>query len=233
MTKKQPAQQPAPDLDVALSELVPDPQNRRKHGARNIGMIADALRSVGAARSIVVDEDNVVLSGNGVTVAAEMAGIRKVRVIETDGDELIAVRRRGLTPEQKRALAIYDNRTGELSEWDFDQLETDKAAGLTLQPFWTEDEETAMASKASADEIDAMARQATPQPDENEAPVSGADPHTFFCALTIDQERIVRAALRAARALYRVETAGDALTAALQAWADNHQPSEADNGTHV
>jgi DNA modification methylase len=53
---------------------------------------------------------------------------------------VIAVRRRGLTPEQKRALALYDNRTAELATWNADQLRLDHDAGLSLHPFWTDDE---------------------------------------------------------------------------------------------
>jgi hypothetical protein len=67
-----------------------------------------------------------------------------VRVIESSGDELIAVRRRGLTADQKRALAIYDNRTSELAEWNFEQLTADRDAGMSLQPFWTANEEAAL-----------------------------------------------------------------------------------------
>jgi DNA modification methylase len=110
-------------------------------------MVADALREVGAARSIVIDEDDVILAGNGVTEAAAEAGITKVRVIEADGNEIIAVRRRGLTEAQKRALAIYDNRTAELASWNYDQLGADVLDGLSLQPFWTADEEAAMLAK--------------------------------------------------------------------------------------
>ena len=105
-------------------------------------MVVDALHQVGAARSIVIDEDDVILAGNGVTEAAAEAGITKLRVIEASGDEIIAVRRRGLTAEQKRALAMYDNRTAELAEWDADQLQADLAAGLDLKP-WFSDEELA------------------------------------------------------------------------------------------
>ncbi|MFH1731267.1 MAG: hypothetical protein ABIF82_06425 [Planctomycetota bacterium] len=125
-----------------IKELTPDPANRRRHNPRNIGMVVDALHQVGAARSIVIDEDDGILAGNGVTEAAAEAGSTKVRVIEARGDEIIAVRRRGLTAEQKRALAIYDNRTAELAEWDADQLQADLAAGLDLKP-WFSDEELA------------------------------------------------------------------------------------------
>jgi DNA modification methylase len=130
-----------------IKDLVPDGANRRAHNPRNIGMVVDALQHVGAARSIVIDEDNVILAGNGVTEAAAEAGITKVRVIEAAGDELIAVRRSGLTDEQKRALAIYDNRTGELATWNLEQLAADVKAGLSLQPFWTPEEEAALLAK--------------------------------------------------------------------------------------
>lgn len=119
-----------------LRDLVSDPRNRREHTARNIGMIADSLQYVGAARSIVIDENGVVLAGNGVVEAAGEAGIEQVRVIEASGHELIAVRRRGLTPDQKRHLAISDNRSTELSGWNLDQLRADADAGLDLATFF-------------------------------------------------------------------------------------------------
>ena len=136
--------QPKPAAPTHIKDLVPDPKNRRRHNPKNIGMVSDALREVGAARSIVIDEDNVILAGNGVTDACAEAGITRLRVIEADGNELIAVRRRGLTEAQKRALAIYDNRTAELATWDLEQLRADVANGLTVQPFWTPEEEQAL-----------------------------------------------------------------------------------------
>lgn len=134
-----------------LSDFTPDPQNRRRHTPENLQMIAAALREVGTGRSIVVDEDDVILAGSGVHAAALDAGVLHVRVIETDGTELIAVRRRGLTPEQKRALAIYDNRAAELAEWNVEQLALDHDAGLDLQPFWSADEERALLASHAAD----------------------------------------------------------------------------------
>jgi hypothetical protein len=100
-------------------------------------MVAASLRDVGAARSIVIDEGNVILAGNGVTAAAASAGITKLRVIEAAGDELIAVRRSGLTDAQKRALALYDNRTAELAEWNLEQIHADQTAGLPLEAWWS------------------------------------------------------------------------------------------------
>jgi len=105
----------------------------------------DSLQQVGAARSIVIDEDNVILAGNGTVDAAGEAGIERVRIIEADGHELIAVRRRGLSVEQKRRLALADNRSAELAEWDYAELqrqmkEIEAAGGNVLTIGWTQDE---------------------------------------------------------------------------------------------
>lgn len=110
-----------------LGDLTPDPRNARRHNARNVGMLERALNEVGAARSIVIDEAGVVLAGNATVEAAALAGIEKVLVVDADGDTIIAVRRIGLTADQKTRLALYDNRIAELADWD-EQVIADLAA---------------------------------------------------------------------------------------------------------
>lgn len=177
----------------AIETLVNDPANRRKHPARNVDMIRASLQQLGAARSIVVDEDDVILAGNGVTAAAIAAGLTSVRVIESSGDELIAVRRRGLTPEQKRALALFDNRTAELAEWDTDALRGDVDAGLDLQPFWSDDEEAELLARPGTvgetdpDDIPA-ARSTTVQRGD----VFALGPHRVICGDSTNPEDVAR-----------------------------------------
>lgn len=123
-----------------IKDLLPDPTNRRSHNPRNIGMVVDALQTVGAARSIVIDEGNVILAGNGVIEAAGEAGITRLRVVEADGQEIIAVRRKGLTAAQKRHLAIADNRGAELATWNLEQLAADLKNGEDLSAFFFDEE---------------------------------------------------------------------------------------------
>src|SRR6266496_3464388 len=98
--------EPPPRSPATITDLTPDPHNRRKHNARNVRLLVDALQAVGAARSIVIDERGSVLAGNGVLEAAAEAGLTKLHVVDTDGDTIVAVRRRGLTDDQKRSLAL-------------------------------------------------------------------------------------------------------------------------------
>lgn len=124
-----------------LEELRPDPKNLRKHSPRNIATIAAGLREIGAARSIVVDENDVVLAGNGVVEAAALAGITKVKIVEADGKTLIAVKRTGLREEEKTRLAIYDNRASELSEWDSEAMaQLAQTQAQVLNGLFTSDE---------------------------------------------------------------------------------------------
>jgi ParB-like chromosome segregation protein Spo0J len=105
-----------------LADLKPDQKNARKHNPRNIGMIANSLREVGVARSGVIDEDGNILAGNGTYEALSEAGIENVKIIQADGNEWVVVQRKGLSEEQKLKLALYDNRSAELAEWDKEVL---------------------------------------------------------------------------------------------------------------
>lgn len=99
-------------------EIVMDQDNVRIHDSRNREAIRKSLE-LGAGRSIFVDSENVIIGGNGVFQEAREMGF-PVRVIDSDGSELIAIRRTDLkTRDAKRkALAIADNRTNDLSAFD-------------------------------------------------------------------------------------------------------------------
>lgn len=110
-------------MKLLTSQLKSDHKNARKRTDRSASLIAESLKQFGAARSIVIDEDNRILAGNGTIEGAKAAGIENVRVIETDGTEIIAVKRTGLSEDEKIGLALADNRTSDLSDWDKDMLQ--------------------------------------------------------------------------------------------------------------
>jgi DNA modification methylase len=142
MTQTQQPTQPDPEVDadaLDLASLTLDPQNARRHSARNLAAIQASLQEVGAARSIVIGETGTILADNATVEATGILGLTRVRVIDTDGTDLVAVRRTGLTPDQKRTLALADNRTAELADWDPDVLAI-LADDFDLSGLWEPDE---------------------------------------------------------------------------------------------
>ena len=107
---------------TSINSLLPDHKNARRRTDRSASLIKESIDRYGAARSIVIDEDNRILAGNGTIEAAKAAGIKNVRIIESDGTEVIAVRRTGLTEDEKIGVALSDNRSSDLSEWDQEML---------------------------------------------------------------------------------------------------------------
>jgi len=108
---------------TSINDLQNDHKNARKRTDRSSKLIKESLQKFGAARSIVIDENNRILAGNGTIAGAKAAGIKNLKVIETDGKEIIAVKRTGLSEDEKVGLALADNRTSDLSEWDINMLE--------------------------------------------------------------------------------------------------------------
>mgnify|MGYP003115125547 FL=1 len=108
---------------TSINDLQNDHKNARKRTDRSSKLIKESLQKFGAGRSIVIDENNRILAGNGTIAGAKAVGIKNLKVIETDGNEIIAVKRTGLTEDEKVGLALADNRSSDLSEWDLDMLE--------------------------------------------------------------------------------------------------------------
>ena len=101
---------------------MPDERNARRRTDRSSALIKESLQRYGTARSVVIDENNMLIAGHGTVEGAKALVIKNVRVIETDGSELIAVRRTNWSEDQKIGANLADNRTSDLSEWDQEML---------------------------------------------------------------------------------------------------------------
>ena len=103
-----------------------DKRNYRKHNDRNKELIKKSLEECGAGRSIVIDNDNEIIAGNGIYEQAQALNI-PVKVVETDGSELVVVKRTDLNTddEKRKKLAIMDNSTSDSSEFDLELLSVD------------------------------------------------------------------------------------------------------------
>ncbi len=106
---------------VDIDTLTQDDHNFNKGTEAGKKLMKKSFEQFGAGRSILVDKDNRIIAGNKSRMAAIEAGIKKVRVIETTGDELIAVKRTDIELDSKegRELALADNLTTQVNlNWD-------------------------------------------------------------------------------------------------------------------
>lgn len=116
-----------------MSEIKFDKRNYRKHNDRNKELIRKSLNECGAGRSIVIDNDGEIIAGNGIYEQAQELGI-KTKIIETDGSELVVVKRTDLSTDddKRKQLAIMDNSTSDSSEFDLDLMSEDFTSGELL-----------------------------------------------------------------------------------------------------
>ena len=109
-----------------MAKIKLDSKNYRVHTDKNKMIIDKSLKELGAGRSILIDSENEIIAGNGVFEQAEKQNI-KIKIVETDGTELIAVKRTDLkTNDKKRKkLALIDNHSTDTSNFDFEVINVD------------------------------------------------------------------------------------------------------------
>lgn len=109
-----------------MTKIKIDKRNYRRHNDANKKVIRKSLEELGAGRSIVIDKEGEIIAGNGVYEQAEKLGL-KTRVIETDGSELVVVKRTDLATddERRKKLALADNAASDMSDWDEELLRED------------------------------------------------------------------------------------------------------------
>ena len=106
---------------IDIEELRQDEHNFNKGTEEGRELMQRSLTELGAGRSILLDKDNNIIAGNKTQEAAIKAGIKKVRIIETTGDELVAVKRTDVDIDSAkgRELALVDNLSTQVNlAWD-------------------------------------------------------------------------------------------------------------------
>ncbi len=128
---------------ATINDLRQDDHNANTGTDRGREMVRQSLQDYGAGRSVLLDRNNRIIAGNKTVEAAAAAGMNEVLIVETTGDQIVAVKRTDLdlNDPRVRELAIADNRTAEVGlQWDPAALEQLQAAGVNLEQFWGEDE---------------------------------------------------------------------------------------------
>ena len=92
--------------------LIPSVINARTHSDAQIEQIVGSIKEFGFTNPLIVDDQNNVLAGHGRLLAAQRIGMTHVPTVKM----------RDLTPEQKRAYMLADNKLALEAGWDEDLL---------------------------------------------------------------------------------------------------------------
>lgn len=96
-----------------ITDLIQDPRNINKGTEEGADLIDRSIDEAGFGRSVVVDKNNVLIGGNKIVSRAAAKGKTKIKIVESNGDELIVVRRNDITIDSEKGvkLKILDNTT--------------------------------------------------------------------------------------------------------------------------
>jgi hypothetical protein len=95
-----------------LHRFVPYARNARTHSDEQVAQIAASITEFGFVNPILAGSDSVIIAGHGRLLAARKLGITEVPVIVIEG----------LSQNQRRALAIADNKLALNAAWDEEML---------------------------------------------------------------------------------------------------------------
>ena len=125
----------------SIADIKPAVKNARRRTIRSASLIAKSIEENGFGRSVLLAADGSLIAGSGTIDGCAEVGIEDVIIVPSDGTKIIAVQRNDIQPGSERAhrLAIADNRTSDLSEFD-PAMVAALADEVDLSDFWRDDE---------------------------------------------------------------------------------------------
>lgn len=94
-------------IEMDISEVIPYANNPRDN-SKAIDAVAASIREFGFKVPVVIDRNNILITGHTRLEAARKLGIQKIP----------AIRAADLTEAQVKAFRLADNKVGEIATWD-------------------------------------------------------------------------------------------------------------------
>ncbi|MXV39335.1 hypothetical protein GO491_11720 [Flavobacteriaceae bacterium Ap0902] len=111
-----------------ITDLKFDDKNFNKGTEYGKSLMEKSLSKFGAGRSILIDKNDKIIAGNKTAENFAELGLENIKIIESDGKTLVAVKRNDIdldTPEG-REFALADNQTAKVNiDFDFEELESE------------------------------------------------------------------------------------------------------------
>src|SRR5215204_3898235 len=95
-------------LMLSPSVLQRYPRNPRVHSKKQIGQIAASIRRFGFTNPVLIDDANMILAGHARVEAARQLGLESVPCLRLST----------LSPAEKRAYILADNKLAQNAGWD-------------------------------------------------------------------------------------------------------------------
>ena len=106
--------------DIPIASLRPWAKNARTHSKKQLNQLAASIREFGFTNPVLIDDNGTILAGHGRVEAAKLL----------DMEEVPCVRLSSMTPQQKRAYVIADNKLALNAGWD-EELLAEELKALT------------------------------------------------------------------------------------------------------
>lgn len=165
--------------------------NPRKHSDTQIAKLTASISQFGFVVPVLIDEDDILVTGEARVRAAELAGLTEIPVIRISH----------LSPAQIRAYRIADNKLATLATWDEKMLAVEIAElvqiddfAVEIMGFETAEVDILLDGSVSSEDHDP----ADDIPEAPDRPVSRPgdlwlmENHRLFCGSCLDRENWVR-----------------------------------------
>ena len=118
---------PASKIEIwPTGKLIPYARNARTHSEAQVAQVAAAIGEFGWTNPILVGSDGVIIAGHARLLAARKLGIEEVPVIVLEH----------LTPTQRKALVLVDNKLALNAGWDEEMLRLELQELQSLDYDW-------------------------------------------------------------------------------------------------
>lgn len=155
-------------------------ENNPRNNAESVEQVADSIKNFGFNVPMVIDTNNVIVTGHTRYKAAQKLGIETVPCIVADH----------LTPQEVKAFRLADNKVGEKSMWDYEKLEQELSEiSMDMTQFGFEQIEQELAALVKEDDYDVdAALDDIKQPNAKHGDIYQLGQHRLMCGDSTSEE---------------------------------------------
>ena len=166
---------------VNIDDLIQDDHNFNKGNEQGAQLLERSFRECGAGRSVLIDKDNRLVGGNKAQKGFKAAGKKKVIIVDSDADTLVAVRRKdvSLDSAEGRKMAYLDNLTTQVNlTWDETELQAVQAdvEGFDIADFGFDIEDLPQVTFPTGDDVHDNSANSNNEESDNDKEEDETDP---------------------------------------------------------